>query len=109
MNVTADAITSALMHSLWQNASVGFLLWIVLVVFRHRTPNARYLASCGALALMVALPVVTALVLSQPPVPVASSAPIAVIAIPSASGVVLPPEPVWVEADGWQVNWFAVL
>lgn len=109
MNVTADAITSALMHSLWQNASVGFLLWIVLVVFRHRTANARYLASCGALALMVALPVVTALVLSQPPVPVASSAPIAVIAIPSASGVVLPPAPVWVEADGWQLNWFAVL
>ena len=109
MNVTADAITSALLHSLWQNASVGFLLWIVLVVFRHRTPNARYLASGGALALMVALPVVTALVLSHPPVPVASSAPIAVITIPSASGVVLPPEPVWVEADGWQLNWFAVL
>src|SRR5688572_10841026 len=109
MNVTADAITSALLHSLWQNASVGFLLWIVLVVFRHRTANARYLASCGALALMVALPVVTALVLSPPPVPVASSAPIAVIAIPAASGVVLPPAPVWLEADGWQVNWFAVL
>jgi len=109
MNVTAEAITSALFHSLWQNASVGFLLWIVLVVLRHRTANARYLASCGALALMVALPVATALVLAQPPVPVASSAPIAVIAIASASDVVLPPAPVWVEADGWQLNWYAVL
>ena len=41
MNVTADAITSALMHSLWQNATVGFLLWIVLVVLSTapRTPD----------------------------------------------------------------------
>jgi beta-lactamase regulating signal transducer with metallopeptidase domain len=109
MNVTADAITSALMHSLWQNATVGFLLWVVLVVLRHRTANARYLASCGALALMVTLPVVTAVVLSQPTGPVASFTPTAAVATPSAGGVMLPPEPVWVDAQRGRVNWLAML
>jgi len=109
MNVTADAVSSALVHSLWQNALVGFLLWIALVALRHRTANARYLAGCVALALMVALPVGTALVLSQTPAPVAPSTPVAVTAIPSVSDVVLPPAPVWVESDGWQLNWLAVL
>ena len=109
MNVTADAVTSALMHSLWQSATVGFLLWIVLVVLRHRTANARYLASCGALALMVALPVVTAVVLSQQTVPVASITPTAAVPAPSAGDVMLPPEPVWKEAQRGQVNWLAML
>ena len=53
MNVTADALSSALVHSLWQNAIVGVLLWVALVVLRHRTPNARYLACCAALTLMI--------------------------------------------------------
>jgi beta-lactamase regulating signal transducer with metallopeptidase domain len=109
MNITADDISSALVHSLWQNAIVGFLLWIVLVALRHWTANARYLASCGALALMVALPVVTALVLSQPQAPVASFTLTATTAIPSASDLMLPPEPVWVESDGWRTNWLVVL
>jgi len=109
MNVTADAISSALVHSLWQNAIIGFLLWIVLVALRHRTANARYLASCVALALMAALPVVTALVLSQPPIPVASFTPTATAAIPSASDVMVPAAPVWVESDGWRLNWLAAL
>ena len=103
-----DAVTSALMHSLWQSATVGFLLWIVLVVLRHRTANARYLASCGALALMVALPVVTAVVLSQQTVPVASITPTAAVPAPSAGDVMLPPEPVWKEAQRGQVNWLAL-
>jgi beta-lactamase regulating signal transducer with metallopeptidase domain len=111
MNVTADAISSALVHSLWQNAIVGLLLWIVLVALRHRTANARYLASCGALALMAALPVVTALALSQPPVPIASFTPASAVgaAIPLANGMMLPPEPLSVDAEGWQLNWLAVL
>jgi beta-lactamase regulating signal transducer with metallopeptidase domain len=109
MNLTADAISSALVHSLWQNAIVGFLLWIVLIALSHRTANARYLASCVALSLMVALPVVTVIVLLQPPVPVASFAPIAAAGTPTASDVVLPAAPVWLEADGWRSNWLALL
>ncbi len=111
MTVTADVVSSALVHSLWQNAGVGVLLWIVLVALRHRTANARYLASCVALALMVALPVVTALLLSQPPAQVASFTPAAAaVADSSVTNTMLPPpEPVWVEAEGWQLNWLAVL
>jgi beta-lactamase regulating signal transducer with metallopeptidase domain len=108
MNITADAISSALVHSLWQNAIVAVLLWIALVALRHRTANARYLAGCGALALMVALPVATALALARPPVPVAS---IASAAAPVLSGseLILPTAPVWVEGADWRTNWLALL
>jgi beta-lactamase regulating signal transducer with metallopeptidase domain len=109
MNITADAITSALVHSLWQNAIVGVLLWIALVVLRHRTANTRYVVSCGALALMVALPVMTALVLLQPSVPVVSFAPAGVVATPSVSDVMLPPAPVWVDANTGQLNRLSML
>ena len=96
---------------LWQNAIVGLLLCVLMAALRHRTPNARYLAGCGALAVMVALPVVTALVLSQPRVPAESFAPTVAAALPSASDVILPPQPLWVdpEADGWRLNWLAAL
>lgn len=109
MNLTADAISSALVHSLWQNAIVGLLLCVLLAALRHRTPNARYLAGCGALALMVALPVVTALVLSQPLMPLEPLASTVAVATPSAGD--LPPQPLWVEtqADGWRLNWLAAL
>src|SRR5688572_20823439 len=112
MNLTSDAISSALVHSLWQNAIVGLLLWIALVVLRNRTANARYLASCGALAVMVALPVVTALVLSQAAVSVEPFTPTAAATIPSASDAMpVPPQPLWVETDPdeWRLNWLAVL
>jgi beta-lactamase regulating signal transducer with metallopeptidase domain len=111
MTVTTDAISSALVHSLWQNAVVGVLLWIVLVALRHRTANARYLASCVALALMVLLPVVTALVLSQPPVPVASFTPMAAAVADASVANTMPPTPgpVWVESEGWPLTWLAVL
>ena len=36
MNVTADALSFALVHSLWQDAVVGLLLWSALVVLRQR-------------------------------------------------------------------------
>lgn len=109
MNLTADAIGSALVHSLWQNAIVGLLLWIVLIALRHSTASARYLAACAGLALMVALPVATALALSQSPVSIASSTPAAVAAVSSVSDPMSPPAPRWVEADGWQVDWLGVL
>src|SRR5688572_16162313 len=109
MNLTSDAISSALVHSLWQNAIVGLLLWIALVVLRNRTANARYLASCGALALMATLPVLTALALSQPPAPVASFITTAAVASPSASDVTLPLAPVWVRAEEGRLNWLAML
>jgi beta-lactamase regulating signal transducer with metallopeptidase domain len=58
---------------------------------------------------MVALPIVTAVVLSQQTVPVASFTPTAAGATPSAGEVMLPPEPVWVDAQRGQSNWLSAL
>ena len=65
MSFTADALNAALLHSLWQDAIVGLLLWGALVAMRRSSANARYLACCAALGLMAALPVVTTIVLSE--------------------------------------------
>ena len=65
MSVTADALNSALLHSLWQDAIVGLLLWGTLIAMRRASANARYIVCCAALGLMAALPVVTTLVLSE--------------------------------------------
>ena len=67
MTALEQALRTALLHFVWQGAVVAFLLWIVLFVMRRRSANARYLASCLALATLVALPVLTAcLVYTQP-------------------------------------------
>src|SRR5262245_793533 len=63
--LTRDAVSSALLHSLWQDAVVGLLLWGALIGLRHATANARYLVCCSALGLMAALPIVTAIVVSD--------------------------------------------
>src|SRR5688572_15202764 len=65
MSVTADALNSALLHSLWQDAIVGLLLCGALLTLRRASANARYLVCCAALALMAALPVATTIVMSQ--------------------------------------------
>ena len=65
MNVTADALNAALVHSLWQDAIVGLLLWTRSRRAAPSRANARYLACCAALALMAALPIVTTIVLSE--------------------------------------------
>jgi beta-lactamase regulating signal transducer with metallopeptidase domain len=59
MTPLADAVSAALIHSLWQDSMVAFLLWVALVALRQR-PNARYAAGCVALALMAVLPALTA-------------------------------------------------
>ena len=59
MTLLADALSAALIHSVWQNAIVAFLLGVVLVLLRARSANARYAVSCAALVLMAAIPVVT--------------------------------------------------
>jgi beta-lactamase regulating signal transducer with metallopeptidase domain len=82
MNVTADALSAALMHSLWQNAIVGLLLWSTLAVLRHQSANARYLACCASLAIMTTLPVVTTLVLSARAFPIGSSIPASAVVAP---------------------------
>lgn len=56
----AQAIGWALLHLLWQGAVVAGILAATLALMSRRTANARYAVSCGALALLLVLAVVTA-------------------------------------------------
>jgi len=60
MTPLSGAVTTALLHSLWQDALIAAALAVVLVVLRRQQANSRYLAACAGLALMVGLPVWTA-------------------------------------------------
>ena len=124
MNVTADALNSALVHSLWQDAVVGLLLWGALVALRQSSANARYVVSCAALALMAALPIATTIVLSERGVTSGSSTQAIIIAAPSVDATRCGPPPAqpgdearslgwlaslkpWMLPSGWQVSWRA--
>ena len=63
MTAVAQALSAALLHFIWQGTLVACLLSITLSMLRTRSANARYIASCVALALMAALPAVTACML----------------------------------------------
>jgi len=56
----AEPAAHALLHFLWQGSLVALGLALVLFLLRRRNAEARYRWSCWALALMVALPLVTA-------------------------------------------------
>jgi len=61
-----QALSQALLHFIWQGALVAIALWLVLTLLRNSSPNARYVAGCGALALLAVLPVITAALLYTP-------------------------------------------
>jgi len=54
-----QAIGWALLHLVWQGVLVAAILAATLALLQRQTANARYLASCGALILLVALGIVT--------------------------------------------------
>jgi beta-lactamase regulating signal transducer with metallopeptidase domain len=56
----AQALGWALVHLLWQGVLVAAILAATLALLSKQSANARYLASCGALALLVILGAVTA-------------------------------------------------
>jgi beta-lactamase regulating signal transducer with metallopeptidase domain len=55
-----QAIGWALLHLLWQGVLVAAILAATLALLSKQSANARYLASCGALALLVLLGAATA-------------------------------------------------
>ncbi len=83
-----QALTSALLHFVWQGAVVAFLLWMALGLLRNRSANARYVVSCAALALMAVLPLITAWVVYQRPVIAAATEILA--AVPAAATAAAP-------------------
>jgi beta-lactamase regulating signal transducer with metallopeptidase domain len=60
MTAIAQALSAALLDFVWQGLLSAFLLWLALFILRNHSARARYAASCVALAVMAALPVVTA-------------------------------------------------
>jgi len=77
------ALGWALIHSLWQCAGVAALAALALAFIRR--PHLRYLVALSALALMLAAPVATFLVLVKPaaPVQVLQPAPMSVSVLPA--------------------------
>lgn len=54
-----ECIGWTLVHFLWQGISIALMLAIVLRVLKHAPANARYLAECLALMMMVTAPALT--------------------------------------------------
>jgi len=59
MTAITQTLSSALLQFIWQGTLVGCMLWVTLFLLRNRSANARYLASCLALVILAAIPVVT--------------------------------------------------
>ncbi|SPE37650.1 Peptidase M56, BlaR1 (fragment) [Candidatus Sulfopaludibacter sp. SbA3] len=81
MTPILTALSGALLHFVWQGLLVSLALWVTL--FALRSANARYAASCVALALLVAAPLATmyALYLPRPAVANVSTAQLPPVAI----------------------------
>jgi len=62
---TVEALGWTLVHFLWQGALLSLMLALARVALKRRTANLRYLASCAAMLLMLALPVITFVTLSS--------------------------------------------
>jgi beta-lactamase regulating signal transducer with metallopeptidase domain len=84
----AQAIGWALLHLLWQGALVAGILAASLALLKNRGANVRYLASCAALVLLVALPVATAWRAYETPLP--SPAPAAAPAFAAVTELLAP-------------------
>src|SRR5256885_8318543 len=65
----AHAIGWALVHLLWQGVLVAAILAASLALMGRRSANARYLAACGALVLLLAIGAATAVHVYQPAFP----------------------------------------
>ncbi|HKO02912.1 MAG TPA: M56 family metallopeptidase, partial [Thermoanaerobaculia bacterium] len=65
----AQAIGWALLHLLWQGALVAGILAASLALLKNRGANVRYIVSCAALALLIALPIATAWSAYETPLP----------------------------------------
>jgi uncharacterized protein (TIGR03435 family) len=107
MSILAQALTAALVHFIWQGAVVGLLAWAVLFALRDRAVTVRYLVSCSALALLMILPVVTAIAFVQ-----RAAAPGAGVSVATQVRTLLAPQPmlpIWLSPDPPVAAWFSLL
>ena len=69
-----EALSWTLLHFLWQGSLAALFLAAFYAAINPRSANLRYLAGCAAMALMLALPVMTFVALYQSPVEAGISA-----------------------------------
>jgi beta-lactamase regulating signal transducer with metallopeptidase domain len=75
----AQAIGWALLHLLWQGVLVAAILAATLALMKRQSANARYLASCGAMVVLLVLLVATAFRAYEPAAPPAPAFPAAAV------------------------------
>src|SRR5580692_237564 len=98
MIAITHALSTALLHFVWQGLLVSFFLWAVLSLMRGRSANARYVASCAALAALAVMPVVTMCVVYARPV----SARTGIVLAQVTSGFLS-------NSGGARIDWLALL
>src|SRR5580658_5066467 len=72
MTAIGQALSVALIHFVWQGLAVAAVLWMVLLLLGKSSAHSRYLASCAALAALVAAPVITAWTVYARPMAIAA-------------------------------------
>jgi TonB family protein len=87
MTPIAQALSAALLHFVWQGLLVAFTLWIALFLLKRRSANARYLATCAALAALAVLPVITTVLLYRRTAPLSPAIGFVSSAITAAGGL----------------------
>jgi uncharacterized protein involved in exopolysaccharide biosynthesis/Zn-dependent protease with chaperone function len=83
----AHQIGWAVLHSLWQGACVGAVFALLRFALRRRSANARYLAGCLSLGVLLAAPVLT-LLIGSTPAATPGSGPSGISAFPGANASV---------------------
>lgn len=82
------ALGWTLLHFLWQGALIAAVLTVALRILRDRDANARYVACCAAMGLMMLAPAVTFIVIMRlPEESLAATLPAALLADVRASGL----------------------
>lgn len=112
MTAIAHAISAALVHFVWQGPVVAFLLWVTLTTLRSGSARLRYLVSCAALAIMIALPEITAWLVYRAPGAAGAPANRVVVTPDSAAPAIWPvtvSPSTWIAAlEAWALPlWFA--
>jgi hypothetical protein len=86
---TAFRMGFTLLHSLWEVAAVGAVLWVTLALLRRRSPQVRYVAAAAAMATILALTAATFQVIEPP----AKPEPLAAAPAPEPHAAAPAPEP----------------
>jgi len=104
----AHAIGWALVHLLWQGVLVAAILAAALALMQRQSANARYLAACGALALLLAVGAATAYHVYEPAAPAAPFLSSGAAAFMPPDGGLKPAAPLVVETATWRDGLAAV-